>query len=60
MLNKVKKVINLKNDYSSPGLGTFKSEKLEDIKVSKYKDFEDMVYRFQLTYDEIMDRLDLK
>ena len=26
----------------------------------KYNDLEDLVYRFQLTYDEIIDLLDLK
>ena len=35
---------------------------LEELKNSKYNDLEDMVYRFQLTYDEIikLDILDLK
>ena len=30
------------------------------MKNVKYNDFEDLVYRFQLTYDEIIDILDLK
>ena len=38
----------------------FKDEILEDLKKAKFNDLEDMVYRFQLTYDEIMDILDLK
>ena len=38
----------------------FKHEILEDLKNAKFNDLEDMVYRFQLTYDEIMDILDLK
>ena len=38
----------------------FKDEILEDLKNAKFNDLEDMVYRFQLTYDEIMDILDLK
>ena len=37
-----------------------KKETLEDLKTSKYHDLEDMVYRFQLTNDEILDALDLK
>ena len=38
----------------------FKDETLEDLKNAKFTDLEDMVYRFQLTYDEIIDILDLK
>ena len=38
----------------------FKDEILEYLKNAKFNDLEDMVYRFQLTYDEIMDILDLK
>ena len=30
------------------------------MKEAKYNDLEDLVYRMQLTYDEIMDILDLK
>ena len=41
-------------------LGTFKNEILEELKNDKYNDLEDLVYRFQLTYDEIIDILDLK
>ena len=37
-----------------------KSEILQKIKTVKYKDLWDLVYRFQLTYDEIIDMLDLK
>ena len=37
-----------------------KNELLEELKNSKYNDLEDLVYRFQLTYDEIIDTLDLK
>ena len=48
------------NDYSLSSLGMFKDEILEDLKNAKFNDLEDMVYRFQLTYDEIMDILDLK
>ena len=38
----------------------FKDEILEDLKNAKFNYLEDMVYRLQLTYDEIMDILDLK
>ena len=38
----------------------FEDELLEKLKNAKFNDLEDMVYRFQLTYDEIMDILDLK
>ena len=37
-----------------------KNEILEEIKNVMYNDLEDLVYRFQLTYDEIIDFLDLK
>ena len=33
---------------------------LEEIKKAKYNDLEDIVYRMQLNYDEIIDNLDLK
>ena len=33
---------------------------LQELKNVKNKDLEDLVYRFQLTYDEIIDKLDLK
>ena len=33
---------------------------LEELKNAEYNDLEDMVYRFQLTYDETIDILDLK
>ena len=39
---------------------TFKNEIVEELKNAKYNDLEDLVYRFQLTYDEIIDILDLK
>ena len=61
MLNKLeKKELFLINDYSLSSLGMFKDEKLEGLKNAKFNDLEDMVYRFQLTYDEIMDILHLK
>ena len=55
-----KKGLILINDYSLSSLGMFKNEILEDLKIVKFNDLEDMVYRFQLTYDEIIDILDLK
>ena len=33
---------------------------LEELKKAKYNDIEDLVYRFQLTYNEIIDILNLK
>ena len=55
-----KKGLILINDYSLSSLGMFKDEILEDLKNAKFNDLDDMVYRFRLTYDEIIDILDLK
>ena len=55
-----KKGLILLNDFSLSSLGMFKDEILEELKNVKYNDLEDLVYRFQLTYDEIMNILDLK
>ena len=55
-----KKGTILINDYSSFSPGTFKNEILEEIENVKCNDLEDLVYRFQLTYDETVDKLDLK
>ena len=55
-----KKGLILINDCSLSILGMFKDEILEELKKVKYNDLEDLVYRFRLTYDEIMDILDLK
>ena len=55
-----KKGLILINDYSLSSLGMFKDEILEELKNVKYNDLVDLVYRFKLTYDEIMDILDLK
>ena len=60
MLKKLKKGIILINDYSLSSLGTFKNEILEELKKAKYSDLEEMVYRFELTYDEFIDKLDPK
>ena len=59
MLNKLEKSIILINDYSLSRLGTFKNEKLGELKTAKYNDLEDMLQRFQLTYDEGIEILDL-
>ena len=37
-----------------------KKERLEGLKSIKYHDLEDLCYRMELTYDEIMDILDIK
>ena len=37
-----------------------KNEIFEELKKAKYNDLDDLVFRFQLTYDEIIDLLDLK
>ena len=41
-------------------LGTFKIDIVEELKNANYNDFEDLVYRFQLTYDGTIGILDLK
>ena len=49
------------NDYKLSDFDTQKkNEILEDLKKVYYNDLEDLVYRFQLTYDEIIDIFDLK
>ena len=55
-----KKGLILIKDYSLSNLDMFKNEILEELKMIKYNDLEDLVYRMQLTYDEIIDVLDLK
>ena len=47
------------NEYSLSDFETEKNEILEEMKIAKYNDLEDLVYRTQLTYDEVMDILDL-
>ena len=54
-----KKGLILINDFSLSSLGTFKNEILEELKYVKCNALEDLVYVFQLTYDEIIDILDL-
>ena len=60
-LEKVRKnVLILINDYSLSSLDTFRAEKFLELKKAEYYDLEDLVYRFQLTYDEIIDIVDMK
>ena len=42
------------------GFGHFKSEILAELKRVKHKDLEDLVYRMELSYDEIVDIFDIK
>ena len=48
------------NEYKLSDFDTQKNEILEELKNVKYNDLEDLVYRMQLTRDEIIDVLDLK
>ena len=45
--------------YILAGFGHSKIEILAELKIVKHRDLEDMVYRLQLTYDEIVDILDV-
>ena len=59
----VKEVRKIKlgdNEYKLSDFDSQKIEILEELKNVKYNDLEDMVYRMQLTYDEIIDVLELK
>ena len=47
-------------EYKLSDFDTQKIEILEEIRNVKYNDLKDLIYRMQLTYDEIMDILDLK
>ena len=47
-------------EYKLSDLDNQKNEIVEELKKVKYNDLDDMVYRFQLTYNEIIDILDLK
>ena len=47
-------------EYKLSDFDTQKHEIIEELKNAKYNDLEDLVYRMQLTYDEIIDILDLK
>ena len=47
-------------EYKLSDFDNQKYEILQGLKKAKYNDLEDLVYRMKLTYDEIMDILDLK
>ena len=47
-------------EYKLSDFDTQKNEMLEGLRKDGYDDLEDLVYRMQLTYDEIIDILDLK
>ena len=47
-------------EYKLSDFDNQKYEILEELKKTKYNDLGDLVYRMQLTYDEIIDVLDLK
>ena len=48
------------NEYKLSDFDTQRNEILEELKNAKYNDLEDLVYRMPLSYDEVMDILDLK
>ena len=47
-------------DYNLGAFDHNKNQIFGDLKRVKFRDLEDMVYRLQLTYDEIVDILDIK
>ena len=47
------------NEYKLSDFDTQKNEILEELKNVKYNDLKGLVYRMQLTYNEILDILDL-
>ena len=48
------------NEYKLSDFDTQKNDILEELRNVKYNDLQDLVYRMRLSYDEIMDILDLK
>ena len=48
------------NEYKLSDFDTQKNEILEELGNVKFNDFKDLVYRMQLSYDQIFDILDLK
>ena len=48
------------NEYKLSDFDNQKHEIIEELKNAKYNNLEDLVYRMQLTYDEIINILDLK
>ena len=55
-----KKGLFLINEYSLSSLDTFEEKVLEELKNAKYSDLEDLVYRIQITYNKIVDILEVK
>ena len=47
-------------EYKISDFDTRKNEILEELEIAKYNDLEDLVYRMRLSYDEIMDIINLK
>ena len=47
-------------EYKLSDFDTQKNEILEELKIVKYNDLKDLVYRMQITYNEIIDILDLE
>ena len=47
-------------EYKLSDFDNKKNEIIEELKIAKNNDLEDLVYRIRLSYDEIMDILDLK
>ena len=48
------------NEYKLSDFDNQKYEILQELKNAKYNDLEDLVYRMRLSYDEIMDILEMK
>ena len=48
------------DEYKLSDFDSQKYEIIEELKNNKYNDLQDLVYRMRLSYDEIMDILDLK
>ena len=57
---RVQQIKNGDEEYKLSDFDISKKEILEELRTNKYHDLEDLVYRMQLTYDEIMDMLDKK
>ena len=49
-----------KKEYKLSEFDNQKNEIIEELKNAKYNDLEDLVYRMRLSYDEVMDTLELK
>ena len=55
----IKKIASDK-EYKLSDLDNRRNEIIEELKKAKYNDLRDLIYRMQLTYNEIMDILDLE